>query len=84
MAVQMQFEANADVSAEEESFGPEPIARLEVRAQLARRRVREKLPGLCPPTQAGPEIWAVRGLPAFWPPQKMFRCLAACPFLSIQ
>ncbi|KAI6068171.1 DNA repair protein RAD51-like protein 1 [Aix galericulata] len=29
MAVQMQFEANADVSAEEESFGPEPIARLE-------------------------------------------------------
>lgn len=30
MAMQMQLEANADTSVEEESFGPQPISRLEV------------------------------------------------------
>ena len=35
MAVQMQFEANADTSAEEESFGPQLISRLEVGEELA-------------------------------------------------
>lgn len=34
MAMQMQLEANADTSLEEESFGPQPISRLEVCAQL--------------------------------------------------
>lgn len=29
MAMQMQLEANADTSVEEESFGPQPISRLE-------------------------------------------------------
>nr|KAF6486918.1 RAD51 recombinase [Rousettus aegyptiacus] len=29
MAMQMQLEANADTSLEEESFGPQPISRLE-------------------------------------------------------
>jgi len=31
MAMQVQFEASTDTSAEEESFGPEPISRLEVK-----------------------------------------------------
>ena len=30
MAMQMQLDANADTSVEEESFGPQPISRLEV------------------------------------------------------
>lgn len=30
MAMQMQLEANADTSVEEESLGPQPISRLEV------------------------------------------------------
>lgn len=34
MAMQMQLEANADTSVEEESFGPQPISRLEVCAWL--------------------------------------------------
>uniref|UniRef100_A0A9L0TQ76 RAD51 recombinase n=1 Tax=Equus caballus TaxID=9796 RepID=A0A9L0TQ76_HORSE len=29
MAMQMQLEANADTSVEEESFGPQPVSRLE-------------------------------------------------------
>lgn len=34
MAMQMQYEANADTSAEEESFGPQLISRLEVWNEL--------------------------------------------------
>lgn len=34
MAMQMQLEANADSSVEEESFGPQLIARLEVGKEL--------------------------------------------------
>lgn len=36
MAMQVQFEGNADTSAEEESFGPQLISRLEVGMELAR------------------------------------------------
>lgn len=42
MAVQMQFEANADTSAEEESFGPQLISRLEVGKELALEKVIKK------------------------------------------